>query len=525
MTGCLNEAPPPKILSILSDQEAASACNLNRFSHTVYCLRFLPLLNNSEQVSLQRRTAAAPRLQPRQGVPLLFHFHCNNQQKKHTTLGSVSPRCWGNGMTGLGQSSTLGLRSAHRSARAAFWGSWEDCLRTMDIARTMYALESPPASADSRLPCRVVSSWPRWGTIVLIGCRCWMVCVLDRWILTRWTLVCPPTAGSFSLLRFGRHFRTAFAIGPVCWTSLLGRAVFALLTLPSSTFPRASSDVLATTAQRALGQVYWNRGFSVESAAARGRCPRLHQPVRSCSRGRGACWCGSFSCVDVGWIGRRGWQHADVPSGWIQVIRGPRPNSVVWPKVRPQGVRTDPPQRTAQPQQFRQSAAQSVQKGRRLEEFLQCENERLQTPSAEASTRVSRFQAAINSLGDGDAEAKKALESILAKAQKQAEVPHTRQIEETREFIARARKRILHADEKIRLAEQGVAEAKQEKEYDLRELPLAESRLERLQAEERVLASCPAAPLPSDWGVQISSLMQTSEPASSRERETHSRRC
>ena len=79
------------------------------------------------------------------------------------------------------------------------------------------------------------------------------------------------------------------------------------------------------------------------------------------------------------------------------------------------------------------------------------------TIRAEASTRVSRLQAAINSLGDGDAEAKKVLESSLAKAQKQAEIPHTRQIEETREFIARARKRILHADEKIRLAEQAVA--------------------------------------------------------------------
>ena len=43
------------------------------------------------------------------------------------TLGSVSPRCWGNGKS-LGRGSLpfhlggLGLRSAHRSARAAFWG-------------------------------------------------------------------------------------------------------------------------------------------------------------------------------------------------------------------------------------------------------------------------------------------------------------------------------------------------------------------------------------------------------------------
>ena len=206
-------------------------------------------------------------------------------------------------------------------------------------------------------------------------------------------------------------------------------------------------------------------------------------------------------------MGRRGRQHVDVPSGWIQVIRGPRPNSVVWPKARPQGVRTDPPQRTAQPQQFRQSAAQFVQKTKVGGIPAVRERKTPDTIRAEASTRVSRLQAAINSLGDGDAEAKKALESSLAKAQKQAEVPHTRQIEETREFIARARKRILHADEKIRLAEQAVAEAKEEKEYDLRELPLAESRLERLQAEERVPTSCPAAPPPPDWGAQISSLM------------------
>ena len=208
------------------------------------------------------------------------------------------------------------------------------------------------------------------------------------------------------------------------------------------------------------------------------------------------------------WMGRRGWQHVDVPSGWIQVIRGPRPNSVVWPKARPQGVRSDPPQRTAQPQQFRQSAAQFVQKSKVGGIPAVRERKTPDTIRSEASMRVSRLQAAINSLGDGDAEAKKALESSLAKAQKQAEVPHSRQIEETREFIARARKRILHADEKIRLAEQAVAEAKEEKEYDLRELPLAESRLERLQAEERVPTSCPAAPPPPDWGAQISSLMQ-----------------
>ena len=73
------------------------------------------------------------------------------------TLGSVSPRCWGNGMTLSHQIGAvffpLGLRSAHRSARAAFWGSWADCLQTISqrhghISQTLLdALESLPASA------------------------------------------------------------------------------------------------------------------------------------------------------------------------------------------------------------------------------------------------------------------------------------------------------------------------------------------------------------------------------------------
>ena len=28
---------------------------------------------------------------------------------------------------------------------------------------------------------------------------------------------------------------------------------------------------------------------------------------------------------------RRGWTHVEVPSGWVQVLRGPRPPSVQWP--------------------------------------------------------------------------------------------------------------------------------------------------------------------------------------------------
>ena len=57
-------------------------------------------------------------------------------------------------------------------------------------------------------------------------------------------------------------------------------------------------------------------------------------------------------------------------------------------------------------------------------------------------------------IGVGDVEEKRALELALVKAQKQSEeLPVACQFEITKEFIARAEKRILVADKKIRLAQ------------------------------------------------------------------------
>ena len=57
-----------------------------------------------------------------------------------------------------------------------------------------------------------------------------------------------------------------------------------------------------------------------------------------------------------------------------------------------------------------------------------------------------------------------------------------RQIQVTKDFVNRVRKRMPAADEKIRLAQVALQEAMDEKDDDIRELPLAEARLERLQA-------------------------------------------
>ena len=77
----------------------------------------------------------------------------------------------------------------------------------------------------------------------------------------------------------------------------------------------------------------------------------------------------------------------------------------------------------------------------------------------DASTRVSRLQAALDTLTDGDVEEKRALQLALTKAQKQAEeLPLARQIQVTKDFVDRVRKRMPAADEKIRLAQVALEE-------------------------------------------------------------------
>ena len=65
-------------------------------------------------------------------------------------------------------------------------------------------------------------------------------------------------------------------------------------------------------------------------------------------------------------MGRRGWQAIEVPQGWFNVIRGPRPPSVRWPNARqqPDGVRSaaGPPVRPQQTsvQRWRQKVSPEV---------------------------------------------------------------------------------------------------------------------------------------------------------------------
>ena len=180
-------------------------------------------------------------------------------------------------------------------------------------------------------------------------------------------------------------------------------------------------------------------------------------------------------------MGRR--QFAREPlSGWIQIVKGPRPPSEKWPKS-PQIVQG------SAPQQRRRQIVNAPQAAPR------------QIAPVVARTRT------IDLLGEGDAEEKRVLQFSLQKAEQQAEaLPLSRQIASTKEFIERAKKRIPVADEKIRMARVALQDALDEKEYDSRELPLAEARLERLLAESVPVS--PAEVTPQDLGNQVTSLQQ-----------------
>ena len=111
---------------------------------------------------------------------------------------------------------------------------------------------------------------------------------------------------------------------------------------------------------------------------------------------------------------RKGW--SDAPLEWVQIVRGRRPKSEQWP-LAPGHSQT----RTRQSFQPRQAGSVDAKRGStpRVPQFL-ATVVREQVRS-DASTKVSRLQAALSSLGVGDVEEERALELALVKAQKQAE--------------------------------------------------------------------------------------------------------
>ena len=146
---------------------------------------------------------------------------------------------------------------------------------------------------------------------------------------------------------------------------------------------------------------------------------------------------------------RRGWRSVATPSGWYEVIRGPRPPSVQWP-LAPKGKgrgKEKPVLVPRAPQKVPQKAQQQSKVGRleaalhalgqeqssvraSLEEALKSAKAEVpkfvhpQQRVAEASARVERLEAALKVLGEDDPDAepwKVALKRAKVQAQVQLE--------------------------------------------------------------------------------------------------------
>ena len=180
----------------------------------------------------------------------------------------------------------------------------------------------------------------------------------------------------------------------------------------------------------------------------------------------------------------QGWSTLEVPAGWLQVIRGPRPLAVQWPKAsRGQGQVRKPP-----------VPSKKVNK-KQIERKVPGSENRRGPPqvSPAAQDRVLRLQTAVNALGDDDSPEAKMLRDALKKAQQEVTTaPVGVRLDACAQFVERAKNRLFKADEALRKAQDERCKLEQE----LRE---GQQRLEELRAEafEQVRAP-PAAPAAGD---------------------------
>ena len=152
--------------------------------------------------------------------------------------------------------------------------------------------------------------------------------------------------------------------------------------------------------------------------------------------------------VSRGLMPRRGWSQLDVPSGWVQIIRGPRPRSVQWPRApapqRPQqrGQRQGSPKEVQQPRQSVQTGSGVVPSGV-VPSLLPSHSP--ETVAVEAAAEVKQLETAIGVLGENNIHAKSVHEALRVTRNKTKLPPIQEQVESCKNFLERARKRVLRA--------------------------------------------------------------------------------
>ena len=161
-------------------------------------------------------------------------------------------------------------------------------------------------------------------------------------------------------------------------------------------------------------------------------------------------------------MGRRRWTALDMPSGWIQVLRGPRP-----PSSRPAVQIAQPPRQT--------------RSGKGVPQVPRAPPVRVSPDESREAARikVAKLEKALGVMGDAGGQAVECLKAELAKAKAAStRRPIAVEVEECRKFISRSDRRISELDA--------------ERASEATNLQEAKERLQRLEAEQ----AAPPAPVP-----------------------------
>ena len=180
---------------------------------------------------------------------------------------------------------------------------------------------------------------------------------------------------------------------------------------------------------------------------------------------------------------RKGWSAVSTQSWWYNVVRGPRPPSVQWPRRQQWGAQWTSPVQWPNAAEAKNSPPVK----RRWQRGFQ---ENPDEAQAAARSRVERLEKAVAVLGDGNSEELVWLQAALKDARRAAQDrPLAAQMEECEAFIQRSQKRLQ------RLKEQQIAEQQQ--------LDIALGRMARFREEMSRTASCvtgAADPTPTQPG-------------------------
>ena len=158
----------------------------------------------------------------------------------------------------------------------------------------------------------------------------------------------------------------------------------------------------------------------------------------------------------------------EIPFGWVQVLRGPRPRAEKWPSAGQQGANAV----ISKPKQvgrWRQPGVQSPDSVR--ERGLDPDKVLL-----EARRRVASLEVAVKTMGDFQGPEMDVLQSALAKAKQAARTrPLKEQLAQNDAFIQRSQKRIAQLDRERATEQELLDQALIRQEQLKQEMAVAES--------------------------------------------------